>query len=110
MVPGEGRLPGLERRIQGQNGEAVITGDVLLKTQGERKLPRTPMWLVATISGLVIRHLANPTHAPAVSLTPHLLAKPLLQEPSLRMGRKGPLSLPVMVASPCELREPCWWF
>ena len=75
----------------GQNGEAVITGDVLLKT---------PMWLVGTIPGPVIRHLANPICAPAVSLTPCLLAKPLLQKPSPRMGRKGPPSLPAMAASP----------
>lgn len=35
MVPREGRLPGLERRVQGQDGEAVIIGDVLLKTPGK---------------------------------------------------------------------------
>lgn len=45
VVPREGRLPGLQRRVQGQNGEAVITGDALLKTPGEGKLARTPMWL-----------------------------------------------------------------
>lgn len=79
MVPREGRLPGLERRVQGQDGEAVIIGDVLLETPGKGKLARTPVWLVGTIPGLVIRHLANPTCAPSVSLTPCLLAKPLLQ-------------------------------
>lgn len=45
MVPREGRLPSLERRVQGQNGEAIITGDALLKTPGEGKLSGTPMWL-----------------------------------------------------------------
>lgn len=44
------------------------------------------MGLVGTIPGLVSRHLANPTCAPAVSLTPCLLAKPLLQKLSPRMG------------------------
>lgn len=94
----------------GQNGEAAIKGDVLLKTPGEGKLHRTPMWLVGTTPDLVIRHLANPTCAPAVSLTPCLLAKPLLQKPCQRVGRKGSPSLPVMAAPPGELRGPCWWF
>lgn len=80
MVPREGCLPGLERRVQGQDGKAVIIGDVLLKTPGKGKLARTPAWLVGTIFGLAIRHLATPTCAPAVSLTPCLLAKPLLQK------------------------------
>lgn len=99
MVPREGHLPGRDRRVQGQNGQAVITGDVLLKTPGEGKSARIPCGLVGTIPGLVIRRLANPICAPAVSLTPFLLAKPLLQEPSPRKGRKGPLSLSVLVAS-----------
>lgn len=93
MVPREGRLPGLERRVQGQDGEAVIT-DVLLKTPAKRKLARTPVWLVGTIPGLIIRHLANPTCAPAVSLTPCLLAKPLLQRVVSEDGEE------VMAASP----------
>lgn len=41
MVPRERCLPGLERRVQGQNGEAVIRGDVLFKTPGEGKPART---------------------------------------------------------------------
>lgn len=75
-----GTAPGLEKG-PGQSGEAVITGDVLLQTPGEGKPAGTP-WLVGTIPGLLIRRLANTTCAPAVSLTPCLLAKPLLQEPS----------------------------
>lgn len=47
MVPREGHLPGLERRVQGQNGEAVITGDVLFKTPGEGKPAGTPCGLLA---------------------------------------------------------------
>lgn len=43
MVPRKGHLPGLERRVQGQNGEAIITGDTLLKIPGKEKLARTPM-------------------------------------------------------------------
>lgn len=81
-----GTAPGLEKG-PGQSGEAVITGDVLLQTPGEGKPAGTP-WLVGTIPGLLIRRLANTTCAPAVSLTPCLLAKPLLQEPS-RDGEAG---------------------
>lgn len=47
MVPREGHLPGRDRRVQGQNGEAVITGDVLLKTPGEGKSAGTPRGLLA---------------------------------------------------------------
>lgn len=89
MVPREGRLPGLERRVQGPDGEAVITGCVLLKTPGKGKLARAPVWLVGTTPGLVIRHLANPTCAPAVSLTPCLLDKPLLQKVVSEDGEEG---------------------
>lgn len=79
MVPKEGHLPGLQRWVQGQRGEAVITGDVLLKTPGEgsRENTENTVWLVGTIPGLLIRRLANTTCALAVSLTPCLLAKPL---------------------------------
>lgn len=46
MVPREGHLPGLERRVQGQSSEAVITGAVLLKTQvkGSRLEHRVASW------------------------------------------------------------------
>ena len=72
--------------------------------------PCGPLALFLAIPGLVIRHLANPIRAPAVSLTPCLLAKLLLQKPSPRMGRKGPPNLLAMVASPGEFKEPCWRF
>lgn len=87
MVPREGHLPGLQRRVQGQRGEAVITGDVLLKTAGEGSRENT-VWLVGTIPGLLIRRLANTTCALAVSLKPCLLAKPLREsrEPSRWWG------------------------
>lgn len=84
-----------------EGSEAVITGDVLLKTPGEERPAGMPVWLVGTIpNARVIRHLANPICAPAVSLTPCLLAKPFLQELCRRMGRKSPASFPVVVASP----------
>lgn len=90
MVPREGHLPGLQRRVQGQRGEAVITGDVLLKTAGEGSRENT-VWLVGTIPGLLIRRLANTTCALAVSLTPCLLAKPL-RESRPNGGEEGALS------------------
>lgn len=91
MVLREGHLPGLQRRVQGQRGEAVITGDVLLKTAGEGSRENT-VWLVGTIPGLLIRRLANTTCALAVSLTPCLLAKPLREsrEPSRWWGGRCP--------------------
>lgn len=73
-------LPGLERRVQGQTAEAVITRDAQLKTPGEGKLTRQPCGFVGTNPGLVIRHLANPTCAPVVALTPCLLVKLILKE------------------------------
>jgi hypothetical protein len=84
VVPREGCLPGLERRVQGQNGEAVIARDALLKTPDEGKL----CGFVGTNPGLVIRYLANPTCALAVA--PCLLAKPILQELRIsKVGKKG---------------------
>lgn len=45
MAPRKECSPSLQRRVQGQNGEAVITRDAQLKTPGEGKLTRTAMWL-----------------------------------------------------------------
>lgn len=38
VVPRQGRLAGLETRVQRQNREAVITGDALLETPRGGKL------------------------------------------------------------------------
>lgn len=78
-----------------------------LKTVGEGKPASKRCGFVGTIPGLVIRCLANPTCALAISLTPCFMVKPLHQEPSLRMGRKGPQSSPTVAASPRQLRELC---
>lgn len=108
MVPREGYLPGLERRVQGRSGEAVITREALLETSGGGggSLGQS-RGFVGTNPGLAIWHPANPNLPWLSHLDPVFRpSRSAKRWASPRLERKGPWCIPMVTASPAELREP----
>lgn len=109
MVPRKVHLPGLERRVQGQNCEAVITREVLLEPSGEGGSLGQSRGFVGTNPGLVIWHLANPTCALVVALTPCLPAKLIFEEMNIsKAGEERSLVYPNGDSLACRTQGAGW--